>query len=115
MKKIIVSLLVSILLVFFLSAVPASARHNRFWPGLAIGLGSALVLGNIFYPPRADSYYSPSSYYHGPPPAYYPPASPSAQRVLGPGALGEGLRYSWGLGARLGPGALGEILSSPGR
>jgi hypothetical protein len=30
MKKIMVSLLVAFLMVFFLGAAPASARHNRF-------------------------------------------------------------------------------------
>ena len=90
MKRIVVSLLVSVLLVLFVSAAPASAGHNRFWPGLAIGLGSAIVLGNILYPPRAYSYYPASGYYYEPAPAYCPPPPPRARGYWVPGHWEEG-------------------------
>jgi hypothetical protein len=90
MKKITVSILVSVLVVFFLSAAPASARANHFWPGLAVGLGSALVLGSIFLPQRSYSYSPPPSYYYGPPPAYYPPPPPSARGYWVQGHWEEG-------------------------
>lgn len=95
MKKMIVSVMVSILLVFALSAAPASARGNHFWPGLAIGLGSALVLGSVFYPPRVSGYYPPPSYYYGPPPAYYAPPPPRGYWVPGHWEEGYGPRGGW--------------------
>lgn len=76
----VVSLLVLVLPVMFLSGAPAAANHNNFWPGFAVGVGSAFVLGNIFYPTRA--YYSPPPRYYNPP-VYYAPPPPREYWVPG--------------------------------
>jgi hypothetical protein len=67
MKKGAPLFLISALMLTLLSAAPAQA-HGRYgrslWPGVAAGIGAAIVLGSIIHTPR----------YHAPPPAYYPPA-----------------------------------------
>ena len=90
MKKVLALAMVATLTLALLPAAPAQAHHNYFWGGLAVGLGSAFLLGNIFYPPRAfynppPAYYNPGPSYYYPPPPYYNPtptyyyAPPSGQ------------------------------------
>jgi hypothetical protein len=81
MKKTgVVALAISLIITFF-SVIPA--RADRFWPGVAIGVGSAILLGHLFqpprdydntprhyYPPPPVRVYSPSPYYCPPPPVY---------------------------------------------
>lgn len=71
MRKVVIIIIVGALTLNLLTAVPAAA-HSNFWGGVALGLGSAFVLGSIFYPPRAY-YYPPPAYYYPPPANYYPP------------------------------------------
>jgi hypothetical protein len=72
MRKALVFIIVGALTLNVLTAVPAAA-HSNFWGGVAIGLGSAFVLGNLFYPPR-PYYYPPPAYYYPPPTYVVPPA-----------------------------------------
>jgi hypothetical protein len=72
MKKIVVLALVISLMVTLLSVTPAGA--DRFWPGVAVGVGSAIILGQLFHPPRAYRYdyppvrvYAPPTYCQSPP------------------------------------------------
>jgi hypothetical protein len=67
MKKVTLLLLITALTLTLLSAAPAQARgryYRPFWPGVAAGIGAAIVLGSIIHASR----------YVAPPPAYYPPA-----------------------------------------
>ena len=75
MKKAVVLILAMSLTITLFTVTPA--RANRFWPGVAIGVGSAIVLGSLLNPPRAyydDSRpvraYSQPAYYCPPPPVY---------------------------------------------
>jgi hypothetical protein len=75
MKKAVVLILAMFLTITLFTVTPA--RANRFWPGVAIGVGSAIVLGSLLYSPRAyypDSrpvrVYGPPAYYGPPPPVY---------------------------------------------
>jgi hypothetical protein len=72
----VICLMVLSLMTMFLVATPAMAHdryyrphgYNNFWPGVAIGVGAAVLLGTILSQPRYA--YTP------PPPAYYPPPPP---------------------------------------
>jgi hypothetical protein len=75
MKKAVVLILAMSLTITLFTVTPA--RANRFWTGVAIGAGSAIVLGSLLYPPRAyyhDSrpvqVYSAPVTYPPPPPVY---------------------------------------------
>jgi hypothetical protein len=76
MKKMVICLMVLSLMATVLVATPALAnyRHYRpygnynFWPGVAAGVGAAILFGSILSQPR---------YVYPPPPtAYYPPPPP---------------------------------------
>lgn len=89
MKKMIVVIVMVCLTITFFSVTPA--RANRFWPGVAVGVGSALLLGQMFDHPRAY-YYPPRAYYHHyypvrvyAPPAYYYPTIPAYREQWVPG------------------------------
>jgi hypothetical protein len=89
MKKTIVFTLVISLMVTLFSMTPAKA--DRFWPGLAVGVGSAILLSHLLNPPRAY-YYPPRAYrYDYPPvrvdvpPAYYYPSPPVYRDRWAPG------------------------------
>ncbi len=74
-KIIVFTLIVSFGLGLFATAY----ARNRFWPGVAAGVGAAIVLGHIIHPPRyhyPDRYYDryPDRYY-APPVVYAPPPS----------------------------------------
>ena len=65
MKKVTLLLLITALTLTLLSAAPAQAHgryYRPFWPGVAAGIGAALVLGSIIHASR----------YVAPPPAPYP-------------------------------------------
>jgi hypothetical protein len=50
------------------------AKADQFWSAVAIGVGSAIVLGHILHPPRAYYHdYRPVRVYHHPSPFYPPP------------------------------------------
>jgi len=72
MKKTFIIFMVLCLTVTLLTVTPAAAGGNSFWPGLAVGLGSAILLGSILNPPRAYyTDYRPVPVYN--PPEYCPP------------------------------------------
>lgn len=73
MKKAVVIMLALSLTVAIFAVTPA--RADRFWPGVAIGVGSAILLGNLLYHPR-DYYYAPRPVRVYSPPAYYCPSPP---------------------------------------
>ncbi|MEW6187591.1 MAG: hypothetical protein AB1585_17820 [Thermodesulfobacteriota bacterium] len=81
-------------LLFTLVVVqPASARPNGFWPGVAVGVGSAIILGHMLQAPRA--YYNqahPAPIYHTPN-AYGPPAEPTCRQRWIPGHWVEGVDH----------------------
>lgn len=93
MKKAVVIMLALSLTVTLFTVTPA--RADQFWPGVAIGVGSAILLGSLLNPPR-DYYYAPRpvrvysqpDYYYPPPPvvrvysppAYYCPPPPPVYR-----------------------------------
>ncbi|HJX31406.1 MAG TPA: hypothetical protein VJ624_06095, partial [Thermodesulfobacteriota bacterium] len=62
MKKSAIFVIVLTLSITLLIATPASAQRHSFWPGFAVGLGTAAILGPLFCPP---------SYYYPPPPVVY--------------------------------------------
>lgn len=58
------------LIVSLVAVTPASA--NQFWQGVAVGVGSAIVLSHIVTPPRPHYYeYRPVRVYGPPPPPVY--------------------------------------------
>lgn len=69
MKKAIILVLAICLIVPLFTSTPA--RANRFWPGVAAGVGSAILLGTLINASR-DPYYPPREYYHHPGGYYYP-------------------------------------------
>jgi len=74
MEKIVVIFLILCLTVILSTVIPALAGLNHFWSGVAIGVGSAFLLGQLFQPPRAyDNDYRPVRAYN--PPDYYGPSS----------------------------------------
>jgi hypothetical protein len=80
MRKALVLIVIAAMAATLLPAVPAAA-HSNFWGGVAIGLGSAFVLGSLFYPrpyayPPTYTYPPPPppTYYYPPPAYYYPPS-----------------------------------------
>ena len=73
MKKTVIIILALTLTFTFFSVTPV--RADRFWPGVAVGVGSAILLGHILHPPRAYYHdhhpvrvYNPPDYYCPPPP-----------------------------------------------
>jgi hypothetical protein len=67
MKKIIVFGLALFLITALGSVTPAGANNN-FWPGVAVGVGSAIILSQIANA-SARPYYGPGpAYVPGPPP-----------------------------------------------
>jgi hypothetical protein len=83
MKKSIILFLV-ISLMITLIAVPQASAGRRFWPGLALGVGSAIVLSHLLNPPRVYTYYAPPVPVYAPPAQYYP-APPVARDRWIPG------------------------------
>ena len=59
-----------VLMIFLLSAfgAPAPAAADRFWSGVAVGVGSALVLSQLVSPPPVRVAYPPVPVYAPPPP-----------------------------------------------
>lgn len=103
MKKAIILVLAICFLGTLFTSTPASA--DRFWPGVAAGVGSAILLGTLihaaerdyhhprgyYYPPRGN-YHHPRNYYHpnhpirvyNPPSyVYSPPPAPREYWVPG--------------------------------
>ncbi len=76
MKKPIVFTMVLSLLLVPLLVQPASARSSGFWPGVVVGVGSAILMGHIFHPPRVYYYETRPAYVYPPPAAYCPPPAP---------------------------------------
>jgi hypothetical protein len=78
MKKCIVTTLVISLMVTLFSVTPARANHsNNFWPGVAVGVGSAIILGSLIHASRTHSYDTPAPVHAIVPPTRhhrYPPA-----------------------------------------
>ncbi|MBA4395008.1 MAG: hypothetical protein C0407_15755 [Desulfobacca sp.] len=72
MKKIVVVALAISLMVTLISVTPA--RADRFWPGVAVGVGSAILLGQLIHPPR--DYYAPRGHYYPSPPVRVYSSSP---------------------------------------
>ncbi|HMK64208.1 MAG TPA: hypothetical protein VK564_00340 [Thermodesulfobacteriota bacterium] len=68
-KKINLLVLICGLISSFCVVTPAKA--DRFWPGVAVGVGSAIVLSHLVSPPR-PYYYEPvpAGVYGPPPPAH---------------------------------------------
>lgn len=76
----IILLVVGCLTITLFTVTPA--RADRFWTGLAIGVGSAILLNQLvnaprdYYQDRPARVYSPPAYSYPPPPVYYaPPAT----------------------------------------
>jgi len=91
MKKASVFFLIMSLTVTLFTVTPALARPNHFWPGVAIGVGTAILLGQIFHPPRVyDNDYRPVRVSN--PPDYYspPPPAPVSRERWVPGHWVEG-------------------------
>ena len=79
MKKAAIFLLTLCLMVTFFTVTPASARPDHFWPGVAIGVGSAIILGQLFHPTKGyDNDYRPVRVYTHP--THYSPPPPPASR-----------------------------------
>jgi hypothetical protein len=111
MKKIVIVPLVTCLMVTLFSVTPA--RADRFWPGVAVGVGSAILLGQLFHPPR-DEYYPPRTYrpdyhpvriyssspYYCPPPPVYRDRWVQGHWVENVGPYGAYNRY-WASGHRV--------------
>jgi hypothetical protein len=69
MKKIIVFGLTLFMITVLGNVTPARANNN-FWPGVAVGVGSAIILSQIANA-SARPYYGPGpAYVPGPPPVY---------------------------------------------
>jgi hypothetical protein len=66
MKKIIASVLMMCLLTTLFTVTPAAA--DQFWSGVAIGVGSALILSQLVSPPPVAVAYRPAPVYSPPPP-----------------------------------------------
>jgi hypothetical protein len=91
MKKAAVLFLILCLTVTFVAVIPTSARANDFWPGLAVGMGAAILLGHLFHPPMVYSYNNrPAQDYYAP--EYYspPPSAPDSRGRWVPGRWAEG-------------------------
>jgi hypothetical protein len=69
MKKTIILGMTLCLTITLFTVTPVSA--DRFWPGVAVGVGSAIVLSQLINAPR-DHYsdYRPARVYGHPSPAY---------------------------------------------
>jgi hypothetical protein len=74
MKKAAIFFLVLCLTITFFSVNPPPVRADRFWSGVAIGVGSAIILGHLFHPYRVYYHeYPPERVYHHPPQGNPPP------------------------------------------
>lgn len=74
MKKTVFALLVISLTLTLFSVRPVSAGprgHDRFWHGVAAGVGTAVILGHLFHPRFYVYDARPVRVYT--PPAYVPP------------------------------------------
>jgi hypothetical protein len=81
MKKVIILCVVGCLTVALFSVDPA--RADQFWPGVAVGIGAAILLNQIVNGPSHYYYhdppvrvYRPQAYYGPPQPVYYSPPPP---------------------------------------
>jgi hypothetical protein len=94
MKRTVVFCLILGLLSTLCFIQPASARPDGFWPGVAIGVGSAIILGHMLQSPRAYYYPAQPATVYRPPAAYYPGAEPTHRERWVPGHWVEGVdRY----------------------
>ncbi|HJX31399.1 MAG TPA: hypothetical protein VJ624_06060 [Thermodesulfobacteriota bacterium] len=70
MKKTIIFIVALSLTIAFLPVTPAKAHHDSFWPGFAVGIGTAIILDSFsygpgyYYPSHGHYYYHPDHYYH---------------------------------------------------
>jgi hypothetical protein len=91
MKKAAVLSLILCLTVTFVTVTPTLARANDFWPGVAIGVGAAILLGQIFHPPMVYSYDNRSARDYNSPEYYSPPPpDPGSRGRWVPGRWAEG-------------------------
>jgi hypothetical protein len=70
MKKIILVGL-TLIMVTALGGITPARANNNFWPGVAVGVGSAIILSQIAHA-AAGPYYGPAPVrVYGPPPPVY--------------------------------------------
>lgn len=63
MKKTVIFIVVLGLVITLLTATPAKAHWSFFWPGFAVGIGTAVI--------AVDPFFYSSGYYYPAPPVVY--------------------------------------------
>jgi hypothetical protein len=85
MKKTVIFIVVLGLVITFLTATPARAHWSFFWPGFAVGIGTAVI--------AVDPFFYPTGYYYPAPPVVY---GGGCAYYGGPVYYGGGYRYYGG-------------------